>query len=163
MIKYKFVEYNKNYPKLFEKEKARLKKILVDSKIEHVGSTSVKGLGGKGIIDILICVPKKDIAKIKYKLINSNYKFSLTGGDTDRLFFYKDYGFFNKRRVHLHLTYFKSKISKEAILFRDKLKESLKLRKEYSELKRKAILLGKEKQEYRNFKEKFIKKVVKIK
>ena len=145
MIKYKFREYNKNYSELFDKEKSRLKKILPDSEIEHIGSTAVKGLGGKGIIDILICVTRKDITSVKNKLINSKYNFSITGGDKERLFFYKDYGFFKKRRVHLHLTYFKSRVSKEAILFRNKLKESLKLRNEYSELKRKAILLGKEK------------------
>lgn len=161
MKKYKFVNYNKKYPCLFDKEKIKLKEILPDSEIEHIGSTAVNGLGGKGIIDILICVSKNNISSAKDKLINYNYKFNLTGGDKGRLFFYRDYGFFKKRRVHLHLSYFNSKISKEDILFRDKLKESLNLREEYSELKRKAILLGKEKKEYRDFKNKFIKNVVK--
>lgn len=57
--KYVFRRYNSKYELLFNKEKAKLKKILPKAKIEHVGSTAVKGLGGKGIIDISIIVPKK--------------------------------------------------------------------------------------------------------
>ena len=163
MIKYKFIEYNKNYPGLFEKERARLKKIFVDAKIEHVGSTSVKGLGGKGIIDVLICVPKNKMLSVKEKLIKRGYKFSLTGGDKERLFFYKDYGFFNKRRVHLHLTYLDSKTSREMIKFKNKLNENKRLREEYERIKIKALSLNKEKKEYRDFKEKFIKKGVSMK
>lgn len=160
MIKYKFRDYNKNYPVLFEKEKARLKKIVMNAKIEHVGSTAVKGLGGKGIIDVLICVPKNKMLSVKEKLIKMGYKFSLTGGDKDRLFFYKDYGFFNKRRLHLHLTYLDSRTSKVLIKFRDKLNNNLKLREEYALIKKKAVLLNKKEKEYRDFKKEFIEKVV---
>ncbi len=59
--KYVFKPYNQKFSELFEKEKERiiscLKKRL---SIEHVGSTAVPDLGGKGIIDIAIGVNKED-------------------------------------------------------------------------------------------------------
>jgi len=53
--KYVFKAYSPIFPKLFEKEKDRIKKILGENDlIEHVGSTAVPGLGGKEINDIYI-------------------------------------------------------------------------------------------------------------
>jgi len=161
MKKYKFVEYKNNYPKLFEKEKEKLKKIIPSSKIEHIGSTSVLNLGGKGIIDILISVTKKDLEKAKDKLVNSNYSLSKTGGNKNRIFFEKEYGFFKKRKVHIHLTFVNSKICKEAIKFRNLLRKNKTLREKYSNIKQKAISLGKKNKDYRDFKEKFVREVLK--
>ena len=51
--KYIFRPYNPIFPELFKNEKERMEKILGDNlKIEHIGSTAVMGLGGKGVIDI---------------------------------------------------------------------------------------------------------------
>jgi GrpB-like predicted nucleotidyltransferase (UPF0157 family) len=160
MNKYKFVKYKKNYPKLFEKEKENLKKIIPDAGIEHIGSTSIEGLGGKGIIDILISVSKKNIQNVKNKLINSKYKISLTSGDKERIFFYKDYGLFKKRRIHLALTYINSKIHKDAIKFRNSLRRNSDLRDKYSAIKAKAIFLRKKNQGYKDFKSAFIQEVL---
>ncbi|MEW5940023.1 MAG: GrpB family protein, partial [Chloroflexota bacterium] len=50
--------YDPNWPILFEQEKARLEGALGDHvlDIQHIGSTSVPGLGAKPIIDIMIAV-----------------------------------------------------------------------------------------------------------
>ncbi len=159
MDKYKFRKYNKNYSKLFEKEKAKLEKIIPSAKIEHVGSTAVKDLGGKGIIDILVSVPKKDITRVKNKLMKSNYAFSKERDN--RISFYKDSRILKKRRVHIHLTFKNSKIEKQAIKFRDLLRKNKKLRDKYSSLKQKAIKLGKKRKDYRDFKYNFIEETVK--
>ena len=59
MNKYIFKPYHEIFPKLFEQEKLRLSKYLTgEYMIEHIGSTAVPGLGGKGIIDIMISVSK---------------------------------------------------------------------------------------------------------
>lgn len=62
MKKYVFKPYSNIFPELFQKEKERissnLKELLV---IEHVGSTAVPGLGGKGIIDSAIAVDKANM------------------------------------------------------------------------------------------------------
>jgi GrpB-like predicted nucleotidyltransferase (UPF0157 family) len=51
-------EYNPAWPKLFAKERQRIKRALAQNalSIEHVGSTSVPGLAAKPIIDILLVV-----------------------------------------------------------------------------------------------------------
>ncbi|MFA5000884.1 MAG: GrpB family protein [Candidatus Paceibacterota bacterium] len=56
--KLKIHSYQKSFPAQFAKIKAKLSEVLpVSAEIEHIGSTSVPGLGGKGIIDILIALP----------------------------------------------------------------------------------------------------------
>jgi GrpB-like predicted nucleotidyltransferase (UPF0157 family) len=52
------VEYDPSWPKLFEREAKRIRKVLGGKalQIEHVGSTSVPGLCAKPIIDILLVV-----------------------------------------------------------------------------------------------------------
>ena len=161
MNAYKFVRHNRNYQKRFEREKLKLRKIIPNAEIEHIGSTAVNGLGGKGILDILISVPKKDINEVKKGLAGLNYKLSRTAGDKERIFFEKNCGLFKRKKIHLHLTPFNSKIYKDAVKFRDTLRKNPKLREEYSVIKQKAVSLGKKDKSYRDFKEKFIKEVLK--
>ncbi len=69
MKKYIFDPYDEIFPELFAKEKKRIASYLPKAlQIEHVGSTAVPGLGGKGIIDIAILVEKQDIEEISLKL-----------------------------------------------------------------------------------------------
>lgn len=53
------VEYDPVWPRLFEREAARIHDVLGDTAvlIEHAGSTSVPGLAAKPIIDIVLAVP----------------------------------------------------------------------------------------------------------
>lgn len=55
-MKYVYKPYSSVYPALFEKEKQRLAASLKVLAIEHIGSTSVPMLGGKGIIDIAVAI-----------------------------------------------------------------------------------------------------------
>lgn len=161
--KYKFRKYNKNYPKLYSKEKIKLKKILPKSNIEHIGSTSVKNLGGKGIIDIIISVPKKELTKSKNKIITAGYKFKASGGEKNRLFFEKDYKN-NKRirRVHLHLTSLNSKIWKNAIKIREILKYDKEKQQKYEQIKKDVVKKAKGNgKTYRRLKDKFLKEILK--
>ena len=52
-------EYDLAWPRLFEREAARIRAVLAGKVrlIEHVGSTSVPGLAAKPIIDIVLAVP----------------------------------------------------------------------------------------------------------
>ncbi len=62
MKKYVFRQYDKEYPEFFQTEKKRLRAVLPSGALfEHIGSTSVPGLGGKGFIDILIGIPREKI------------------------------------------------------------------------------------------------------
>jgi GrpB-like predicted nucleotidyltransferase (UPF0157 family) len=52
-------DYDPAWPRLFEREAARIRGVLGERvlQLEHVGSTSVPGLAAKPIIDILLVVP----------------------------------------------------------------------------------------------------------
>lgn len=159
---YKFRKYKRKFPKLFKKEKAALLRILPkNTKIEHIGSTSVPGLGGKGIIDIIIGVKKNEILNSAKLLIKNMYYFKDENSKEDRLFFIKEYGLIKKRRVHIHLTAYNSKIWKQALKFKNHLIKNKKTREEYIKIKKQACKLCKQEGKiYRAHKNKFIKKVL---
>jgi GrpB-like predicted nucleotidyltransferase (UPF0157 family) len=52
-------DYDPDWPRLYEREEARIRSVLGDRaiRIEHVGSTSVPGLAAKPIVDIALEVP----------------------------------------------------------------------------------------------------------
>lgn len=66
--------YNPNWPDEFESIRAHISHVLEDLalRIDHIGSTSVPGLGAKDVIDIQITVHELS-EKIKKKLINAGY------------------------------------------------------------------------------------------
>jgi len=78
--KYVFRPYSQCFSRLFKLEKKRVKNILGDgARIEHVGSTAVPRLRGKGILDIIVSVGKRDIKSTKRKLERNGYTFVLAG------------------------------------------------------------------------------------
>ena len=158
MEKYKFRKYDPQFQELFRREKIKLKKILPnDSKIEHIGSTAVIGLGGKGIIDILIGVNKKDFQKIKKILQEKKYLFP-KGGNKNRLFAEKDYKYRNKaRRVHLQIVHKNSIGWRKALKVRDSLIKNNGYAKAYSKLKKEAVKICEgEGKRYRDYKKNFL-------
>ena len=69
--------YNENYEKIYQEEKRELEKILKGMyiKIEHVGSTAIKNIVSKPIIDILVVCKNLDefIKFAKEKIQNDTY------------------------------------------------------------------------------------------
>ena len=60
---------NSEYQNFFVLEKKKIAKTLgLTAKIEHIGSTAIPGLGGKGILDIAVGVLKSKIVESKKKL-----------------------------------------------------------------------------------------------
>ncbi|MFH1840090.1 MAG: GrpB family protein [Nanoarchaeota archaeon] len=164
MEKYVFKKYSSRFPKLFTREKTKLKKFLPkNAKIKHIGSTAVPGLGGKGIIDVFISVNKKEIKKTKENLGKHGYKLKPTGGSKQRKFFEKDYTYNKKtRRVHIHLTFHDSQEFKKAINFVKYLRNNPKITKEYAKIKKQGARLAKgNAKTYQKHKKKFLEKEVK--
>lgn len=145
-------------------EKKRLRTVLGNSaKIEHIGSTAIAGLGGKGIIDIVIGVLKSKIAWSKKDLEEVGYEFREKASYPERLFFRRDYLYKNrKRRIHVHLVEFESRDWKEMVGFRNYLLKHLEAVDKYVEIKKEAVKKAQGKGEiYRKHKEKFIKSITK--
>jgi len=163
MKKYVFKPYSKIFPKLFEKEKQR---ILAHAKtalaIEHIGSTAVPGLGGKGIIDIAIAVSKANMDSTSKQLQDLGYEYRPTFSTLDRFYFisYLPDPEEETRRYHIHLTYPENSDWKEFIGFRDYLKHHPEELEEYAELKKQAALeANHEGDRYRKIKEPIFEKI----
>lgn len=139
MFKYVFRPYDPIYPKLFIKEKNRLKKFLGKGVlIEHVGSTAIPGMGGKGIIDIAVAANSKDdLSDVSSKLIEAEYYYDPEDGTQDRWFHGRKVS--NKERYHTHLTFKGSRDWIEMISFRDYLETHPKDFKRYEQIKRQAV------------------------
>ena len=171
--KYFFRPYNPIFPKLFESEKVRLQRILGEcAQIDHIGSTAVLGLGGKGVIDISVVAPKKDWSKISKMLEGARYEYKKkdTGREKERLFFMTNLpdNELGTRLYHIHLSYPESPEFKKEIGFRDYLRIHPKDVKRYAETKKLAAENAqkfKTKDEMRDVygktKEDFIKQVLK--
>jgi GrpB-like predicted nucleotidyltransferase (UPF0157 family) len=142
-LKYVFKPYSKKFPELFAKEKLRLSSLIkTASLIEHVGSTAVPNLGGKGIIDIAIGAAQQDIQTISEHLQALGYEFRPAHSTPDRLFFRIDLPDQDEgtRRHHVHLMPTHSQELKEMVLFRDHLRNHPDEAEKYASLKKTAAL-----------------------
>ncbi len=162
MKKYVFKPYSNIFPELFSKEKERIaSRVTKVIAIEHVGSTAVPGLGGKGIIDIAIAVPKEEIDSTIKELQSLGYEFRPSFSTPDRAYFviFLPDPEEETRRYHVHLTFPESSEWENLIGFRDYLREHPEEGLEYAELKRKAALeANHEGEKYRKIKEPMFKK-----
>jgi len=163
MKKYVFKPYSKIFPMLFQKEKERITShIHHQLVIEHIGSTAIPSLGGKGIIDIAIALDMKDIDLALKQLESLGYEFKPAFSTSDRLYLiaYLPDPEEEKRRYHIHLTYIGNNEWKEFLEFRDYLRSHLKEMQEYAELKKQAANEANgEGEKYRKFKEPMFKKI----
>ena len=164
MSKYAFKPYNPLFPGLFAKEKARISPhVLFPASIEHVGSTAVPGLGGKGIIDIAIAVEKDGMEEAKSILQELGYEFRPSFSTPDRFYFiiYLPDPEEENRRYHVHLTYPEHIEWKELIGFRDYLKTHPEAMKEYADVKKEAAEMANQNgDQYRKMKEPILLKII---
>jgi len=156
--KYCFKSYKKDYVKQFNSEKKILQKIFNKKvRIDHFGSTAIPSLGGKGIIDIVAEVPKKDFLKSKRILEKNNYEFKPS---TKTRWFFKKY--YKNRKVHVHLVYKGTTEFMRAIAVRDYLIRNKKEAKKYANIKKKAVKhadgIG---QKYRDYKKPYLENLEK--
>ncbi len=162
MQKYIFKPYNPIFPELFLKEKKRISNHLETLAIEHIGSTAVENLGGKGIIDIAIACNQEDMHTLSKQLQDLGYEFRETFSTPDRLYFitYLPDPEEERRRYHIHLTYPESTDWKGLLEFRDYLRANPSEAQEYADIKKNAALTANQDgKEYRKLKDPMFKKV----
>ncbi|MED5247580.1 GrpB family protein [Priestia sp. LL-8] len=129
-------KYTSDWAFSFNEEKKLLEDILSDIaiSIEHIGSTSIEGLGAKPIIDIMIAVSDlKAVDDFIEPLSNIGYEHVFHKEFPNRRFFRK--GLWRAGTHHLHIYKYKSKEWNSNILFRDYLRNHLDIRNEYNQLK----------------------------
>lgn len=149
---------------LFEVEKDRLAQFLTgDYQIEHIGSTAIPGLGGKGIIDIMIAVLKDKMENISQQAQKAGYIFRPLASTETRLFLRTEYpeDFSKENAYHLHITFPESTDWEGAVAFRDYLRTHLEDLNSYAEIKRKAALEANENTEkYKSIKDSVLKEII---
>lgn len=160
------VSLEKNYElfkSLFEKEKAYLESIFKKNtfKIEHVGSTSVKNLLSKPVVDIAIGVDELNSFKKYYSLLNKRYTIT-EQKEKEEILLVKE----NKKETFclIHVLDIKSNRYTNMIKFRDILINNLDILKKYENLK--IDLAKKYKNDRKNYtksKNEFINEVLKNK
>lgn len=127
-------EHNDCRAEWFEDEKKNLQSFLPhDFLIYHIGSTYIKGIYAKPIIDILIEMPDGyDFAIIKDLMKQKNY--ILMSEDESRISFNKGYteNGFAEKVFHLH---FRQCGDNDELYFRDYLADHADVAKEYEALK----------------------------
>ena len=133
--------YDPDWPKLFEHEKARLTDALgghfVD--IQHIGSTSVPGLGAKPIIDILIAVRTlaeadrfciQPIVALGYEYVKA------FEAETPHRRYFRKSDERGVRTHHIHMVEINSQWWVDHLLFRDYLRANPEARRAYEAHKR---------------------------
>lgn len=104
-----------------------------DSKIFHIGSTAVKTIWAKPIIDILVELPKEDtMAEYKDRLFAHGY--TCMSQSAKRLSFNKGYtpNGFAQKVFHLHLRYMGDH---DELYFRDYLNDHADIARQYEAMK----------------------------
>ena len=86
------VDYDEQWNEEYKKEEELLKSVLADKIIEihHIGSTSIRGLKAKPVIDILVVIKSlEEISEIETMLKPYDYENRGQQGVSDRYFFAK--------------------------------------------------------------------------
>ncbi len=164
-MKIDIVPYNYKWPYFFKKIKCELKKNIIqnDITIKHIGSTSVKGLAAKPIIDILIGITSQDLDNYIEPIKNLGFTYikEYEKETPNRRFFFLEKN--KKRLAHIHLVKINSRWFKRHIAFRNELRSNKITREKYQTLKyklsEKEWLNG---NEYAHAKTGFIKSIEKM-
>lgn len=156
----KLSSHNKKWERLFELEKKKLEKIFPN--IEHIGSTAIKGIKAKPIIDIDAGI--LNIGKVKNyiePLKKLNYEFRQQSSKKNHALFVK--GKESNRTHYLHIIKYKGKIWENDIFFRDYLNKNKQIAKNYEKLKTKlSKKFANNRPLYTKAKKEFIKNIVNI-
>jgi GrpB-like predicted nucleotidyltransferase (UPF0157 family) len=140
-MKIVIANYDPNWPTLFEQEKSRLTEVVGDHvlSIQHVGSTSVPGLGAKPIIDIMIAVRSleeadgfciRPIVEIGYEYVQEFER------ETPQRRYFRKSNEAGVRTHHIHMVVINSDWWIDHLLFRDFLRADGEARRAYEALKR---------------------------
>ncbi|MVA80670.1 GrpB family protein [Agrobacterium vitis] len=156
------VDYHPQWDNEFAQEKQRLSIALgsIAHGIEHYGSTAVKGMKAKPILDILIGVaPLSDWKKCEAPLLELGYDYAANAGVPGHHIFGK--GRDQTERTHLvHVVEYMGESWCSNLAFRDALRRDPLLRDAYVAEKQQAIALSPaSRTEYNTLKQTFIDSV----
>jgi len=155
-------DYDPNWEEQFLDEKRSIQEAIGLSilGIEHIGSTSIKGLKAKPIIDILLGVQSiEGVSELIEALRIIGYEYVPKPELIDRRFFRK--GLWGQGTCHLHICEYNNNEWIDKCLFRDYLRLNAQTAHEYETLKEQlAYHFQYDRPTYTLKKEPFIQKVI---
>jgi len=131
----RIVAYDPEWPRTYELHADRIRRALGESLllIEHIGSTSVPGLGAKPIIDILVVVPdSSDEASYVPHLEATGYQLRVREPDFHEHRMLRT----PERDVHIHVFPEEAPEIERYLAFRDRLRTRPEERTRYEQVKR---------------------------
>ena len=157
-------EFSTGWASEYEQEAKLLKEVLGDKLLEihHVGSTSIKGLKAKPVIDILVAIEDLDnISSIEEMLKDYDYSNRGHQGVEDRYFFAK--GPEEARTHYIHFVEPKNNTYYNLVLFKKYLLEHEEYIQKYCDLKQElASKYSDDRKKYTAGKSEFISSVIKL-
>jgi GrpB-like predicted nucleotidyltransferase (UPF0157 family) len=130
------VPYDEGWPAQFEVERDLLRRILqpwLIGPVEHVGSTAVRGLPAKPVIDIMAGIGGLEESRASFADLHAaGYQYAPYRTEVMH-WFCKPH--FSHRTHHLHLVPYDSALWTERLAFRDYLRSNAMVAAEYAELK----------------------------
>ena len=163
MVKLERQNYKKN-KRVFEETRDKLLQVLgEDTKIDHVGSTAIKNMWGKNIIDILIGAKNKDdFEQMKIKIAGMGYYLSQNSCDEIYQFCASKMGETSSGDIHLHLVIVDTERYNDFLILRDYLRENKDEAKNYYQYKKKLLDQGvTDRKLYRKEKSEYVAKLIK--
>jgi len=144
-MKILIVPYDSTWPVLYERERAHLMEAIGASvsSIQHIGSTSVRGLGAKPIIDIMIGVRALEEADAECiePIVELGYEYvKKFERETPQRRYFRKTDAAGVRTHHIHLVEINSDWWVNHLLFRDYLRASPLDRDAYEKHKRKLAM-----------------------
>src|SRR3990167_8808761 len=126
--------YCQKFAEIFRREKDKISKHIKKVEIHHIGSTSVPGLGGKGIIDTMIGIKSwKEADDVVKQLRMMDFK-HIHPKEKGRIFLSK-VGQTRLGGSHIHIVIRDSKPYKEILAFRNYLRKNKKEAERFFKLK----------------------------
>ncbi|MBR7553638.1 GrpB family protein [Allobacillus sp. GCM10007491] len=162
----RLASYTPEWKEEFIKVKNELMKHtnLEDNRIEHIGSTAIKGMSAKPIIDIIVGVD--DLQIVDKPLMKKFYEAGFLKLKVERpgeivLAKFTDDTY--KEKTHfIHLVDYQKELWKNLVFFRDYLNSNEAARERYLEIKREYLKDSSTGvNEYTDFKEEFVKEIFK--
>lgn len=158
-------DYNSEWENEFFRIRDQLTNIsrIEEYRIEHIGSTSIKGMKAKPIIDILVGVD--DIESVDNSLIEKLSKIGFLRLKVQRngeIVFAKFTDNTYKVKTHfIHMVNYRGELWEKLIFFRDYLRKSEESRKKYLQIKLDYISKSSTGvNEYTDYKESFVNSII---
>ena len=156
-------EFNEKWFNEYETEREFLEEKLsgILREIHHVGSTSIKGLMAKPVIDILVVIDDlNNIEEVEERLLDYGYSNRGHQGVEDRYFFAK--GPEDSRTHYIHFVEKNSNTYYNLVYFKKYLLDHIEYIKEYCDLKQDlALKYPEERSKYTAGKNEFITDIIK--